>query len=176
MENVYLCLGANLNNPYKTLKKALNLIRKVDGISVKKRSSIYLTSPVSHVPQKDYLNICMLIETILSPVELDKACKNIEHRLGTEPNNDFGPRILGIDILFYGSTKVQKEHLTIPHPNWQKCLFMLIPLYEITSTVIIPGKGAKQLSPIIENFSLLETQKITVYHPTKEVHEPDQTD
>ena len=36
MENVYLCLGANLNNPYKTLKKALNLIRKVDGISVKK--------------------------------------------------------------------------------------------------------------------------------------------
>ena len=171
MPKVYLSLGANLESPFRSLITAITQIKKMQGVTFKKRSAIYLTSPVSKIPQNEYLNLCCLIETNLPPIDLFQALKLLEEKFGKIPPHYQGPRTLGIDILFYENQKLETQEFTLPHPEWQNCLFYLIPLYEISKTIEFPGEAPIEISPLIENFSLTDTQKITIYHHMKEPNE-----
>lgn len=60
-----------------------------------------------------------------------KKVKTIENLLGRTPSYRNGPRVIDIDILFYGS-KVWNdgEKLEIPHPRIAEREFVLRPLCE----------------------------------------------
>jgi 2-amino-4-hydroxy-6-hydroxymethyldihydropteridine diphosphokinase len=61
----------------------------------------------------------------------------------------YAPRTIDIDILFYGNTIIDSEHLKVPHPLIEQRAFVLNPLSEIAPDFVHPG-----LSKTVEDLRL----------------------
>jgi len=134
---VYLSLGSNLGDR----KANLEAVHKAlpPEVVVLKSSSIYETKPWGYLVQPDFLNQVLLTETHLSASDLLTYVKELEVSIGREPNFRFGPRLVDIDIIFYGDQIIQKPDLEIPHPRFKERAFVLAPLAEISPDYIPPG-------------------------------------
>ncbi|WP_298817331.1 2-amino-4-hydroxy-6-hydroxymethyldihydropteridine diphosphokinase [uncultured Roseibium sp.] len=126
-----LGLGSNLGDPQANLEHAVQLLDQTSGLTVVRRSSDYRTPPWGPVPQDDYVNICLVVDTTLSPQDLLKRCLETEAELGRVRDIRWGPRKIDIDVLIYGVEKVEETDLEIPHPRMGDRAFVLIPLSEI---------------------------------------------
>ena len=126
-----LGLGSNIGDTLAHLEKALELLNASDGITVVARSSDYRTPPWGPVPQDDFRNICVLVDTVLSPHALLKRCLSIETELGRVREIRWGPRTIDVDVLIYGLETVNDPDLELPHPRMSERAFVLIPLAEI---------------------------------------------
>jgi 7,8-dihydro-6-hydroxymethylpterin-pyrophosphokinase len=58
--------------------------------------------------------------------------------MGRERSEKWGPRIIDIDILFYGKRVIRDKGLEIPHPDLHKRGFILAPLLEIAPDYVHP--------------------------------------
>lgn len=76
---------------------------------------------------------------MLSPHQLLEYIKGIEEKIGRKPSVRFGPRIVDIDILFYGDRIIKEEDLIIPHPRLKDRAFVLIPLADLAPDLTYPG-------------------------------------
>jgi 2-amino-4-hydroxy-6-hydroxymethyldihydropteridine diphosphokinase len=133
---VYLGLGTNLGDRMNNLTSALKLLgRKV---TIKKISSVYETEPVGYKEQPLFLNAVLLAMTELDPMELLHFIKGIESELGRQPSFRNAPRLIDIDILFYGDLVMETPELIIPHPRIAERAFVLAPLAEIAPEVVHP--------------------------------------
>ncbi|MBN9674057.1 2-amino-4-hydroxy-6-hydroxymethyldihydropteridine diphosphokinase [Roseibium aggregatum] len=126
-----LGLGSNLGDPKRNLDEAVRRLEESNGITVVARSSDYRTPPWGPVPQDDYLNICLVVDTTLSAHDLLKRCLEVELELGRVRDIRWGPRIIDIDLLIHGVAKVEEPDLEVPHPRMAERAFVLIPLAEI---------------------------------------------
>ena len=136
MTTIYLSLGSNIGNRKRNLEKALtelenNKIKKI------KISSFYETEPVGP-KQRNFYNIAGKFETNLSPQELLKTVKQIEEHLGRIKTYRWGPRLIDIDILFYGKQIIKSKNLIIPHKEIVNRAFVLILMKEVASNFIHP--------------------------------------
>jgi len=75
----------------------------------------------------------------LQPLDLLDAIKTIERDLGRVETVRWGPRVIDIDILFYGEASLEDERLTLPHKELLRRAFVLIPLAEIAPDRLISG-------------------------------------
>ena len=132
----YLALGSNLGDRTGNLKSAVE--RLSEKMKIKKVSSVYETEPVYYKEQPLYLNAVLSAITELEPSDLLLFVKSIESDLGRQPNFRNAPRLIDIDILFYGDQIVQMEGLTIPHPRIAERAFVLVPLAEIAPNLVHP--------------------------------------
>lgn len=128
-EIVYLGLGTNLGDRVANLNHALELLSDI--VRILDHSPIYQTQPWGYLDQPDFLNQVVSAKTGLSPHALLLELKQIEADLGREPTIRYGPRIMDIDILFFGSQVVQQDDLIIPHPQLHERAFVLAPLADI---------------------------------------------
>ncbi len=136
-ERIYLSLGTNLGNRELNLETAKeDLLLEV---IILECSPIYQTEPWGYLDQPDFLNQVLAVETSLSPHELLEFIKRIEEKIGRKPSVRFGPRIVDIDILFYGDRIVLEEDLVIPHPRLKDRAFVLIPLADLDPDLTYPG-------------------------------------
>ena len=133
MVQAYLGLGSNIGDRKQQLLKAIDLIGNIKGIKVTKQSSIYETAPIGYTDQPNFLNLCLEIETELSPQQLLKHCLDIEQQLHRVREIRWGPRTLDIDILLYSDDIIETDNLSVPHPRMQERAFVLIPLNDIAS-------------------------------------------
>lgn len=133
MVQAYLGLGSNIGDRKQQLLKAIDLIGNIKGIKVTKQSSIYETAPIGYTDQPNFLNLCLEIETELSPQQLLKQCLDIEQQLHRVREIRWGPRTLDIDILLYSDDIIETDNLSVPHPRMQERAFVLIPLNDIAS-------------------------------------------
>lgn len=131
MNEVYLSLGTNMGEREENLRDAVRLLRKKEGLLLKKISPIYETLPVGYVNQATFLNIALYIHTNLSPFEMLDVCQSIENELGRVRDIRWGPRIIDLDILLYNNENVVTEKLTIPHERMFERAFVLVPLMDI---------------------------------------------
>lgn len=104
-------------------------------------SSLWETAPVGDIPQGDYLNAVVVMDTLLGPRPLLDACLAIERDAGRERRERWGPRTLDLDLLLYGDAVVDAPGLTIPHPRMAERRFVLAPLAEVLPDAVIPGHG-----------------------------------
>jgi len=143
MPTAYIALGANIDSPAgppeSTLAAAAERLTTLGRIAA--RSSLYSTAPVGLADQPRFLNAVLALETTLSALELLDRLLRIEREFGRDraasvPN---GPRTLDLDILLYGSEMIQQPGLAIPHPRLAERAFVLVPLAEIASNLVVPG-------------------------------------
>ncbi|WP_186399925.1 2-amino-4-hydroxy-6-hydroxymethyldihydropteridine diphosphokinase [Stappia sp. P2PMeth1] len=140
-----LGLGSNIGDTLGHLEAALAALAATPGIVVVARSSDYRTPPWGPVPQDDYRNACVVIETRLSPRALLDRCLEIERGLGRVRDVRWGPRVIDIDVLIYGDTRIEEDGLTIPHPRMGERAFVLVPLAEIWPDAPLgDGRTARQ--------------------------------
>ena len=133
---IYLALGSNLGDRMGNLASAVE--RLSEKITIKKVSSVYETEPVYYKEQPLYLNAVLSAITELEPSDLLLFVKSIESDLGRQPSFRNAPRLIDVDILFYGDQVVQTEKLTIPHPGIAERAFVLVPLAEIAPELVHP--------------------------------------
>jgi 2-amino-4-hydroxy-6-hydroxymethyldihydropteridine diphosphokinase len=121
-------------------------------ITIKKISSVYETEPVYYKEQLLYLNAVLSALTELDPFELLRFVKGIESDLGRQPSFRNAPRLIDIDILFYGDQAIETSELTIPHPRIAERAFVLAPLAEIAPRLVHPmlQKRVSELLAVVE--------------------------
>jgi 2-amino-4-hydroxy-6-hydroxymethyldihydropteridine diphosphokinase len=154
----FLSIGSNIGNSKAIVKKCIFEISKSENLELIKASKLYLTKPqidsnLPDIDQNHFVNACCGIKTPLNPEKLLFKLEKIEKRLGklSKPKNF--PRVIDIDIIFYGNKIISKNNLQIPHPLWQKRLFVLIPLSEILEEIEIENSKINILDFIKNNFS-----------------------
>jgi 2-amino-4-hydroxy-6-hydroxymethyldihydropteridine diphosphokinase len=132
MALAYIAAGSNLGDRHKHLADAEAFLRKTNGISFIRNSKIYETVPVGGpAGQGDYLNAVWEIKTELTPEGLLKELLGIEKKMGRVRKERNGPRVIDLDILFYGDEVVSAPGLTLPHPRLQDRSFVLKPLMDL---------------------------------------------
>lgn len=144
---VYLALGSNIS-PQKNIKLALKELAKIGQII--KVSKLIKTKPEGYLKQADFLNGAIKFSTALTPENLLKELKNIEHLLKRNTPFRNGPRTIDLDIIFYGNLVLDTRKLSIPHKRADKRLFVLKPLAEIAPCKVHPLLK-KQVKTLLKN-------------------------
>ncbi|MEG2984170.1 MAG: 2-amino-4-hydroxy-6-hydroxymethyldihydropteridine diphosphokinase [Peptostreptococcaceae bacterium] len=137
MNKVYIGLGTNIGNRLNYLKEALEKIDSYEDIKINKKSKLYETKAWGYTEQADFLNMCIEIETCLTPMELLNKCQRVESDLNRERKIRWGPRTIDVDILFFNDIILQEENLEIPHPRIKERAFVLIPLIDLNDDLKI---------------------------------------
>jgi 2-amino-4-hydroxy-6-hydroxymethyldihydropteridine diphosphokinase len=134
----YIALGSNLGNKFESCRRAIAAVRASEKTRILRCSSFYRTEPVGKKDQDWFLNGVMAVETLLRPRELLDFLLAVEEGLGRERRERWGPRVIDLDILFYGGEVIQETGLKIPHPRLQDRRFVLVPLHEIAPDLVHP--------------------------------------
>ena len=133
---VYLGLGSNLGDREANLAYALRLLAK--SVDVERISSLYQTAPWGYEAQPNFLNCACGGWTSLRPQALLTAVKDVERGMGRGPTFLNGPRLIDVDILFYGQEIVSEPGLEIPHPRLAERAFVVVPLAEVAAEHLHP--------------------------------------
>ncbi|RKX60521.1 MAG: 2-amino-4-hydroxy-6-hydroxymethyldihydropteridine diphosphokinase [Thermodesulfobacteriota bacterium] len=169
LKKVFLSLGSNLGNKEKYLKRALFYLEKIP-FKIKKVSSIYRSAPWGFSSSKEFLNLCVLGETSLSPLSLLFEIKKIEALLGRKiyiQRKEYKDRKIDIDIILYENLIFQTDILSIPHPLFHLRAFVMKPALEIAPSWIHP-KFNLTLNELYEKFKhVLNLQEIHKYTTLK---------
>jgi len=135
---VFIGIGANIGPVRENFAKALKSIEKrARVVSV---SSLYESNPVGPQDQPKFTNAVIKVETELAPFELLDRLKEIEREIGRKKTKRWGPRVIDLDIIFYGDLVINTDSLVIPHPRAHERRFVLEPLLEIEPTAWHPAK------------------------------------
>lgn len=152
-----LGLGSNLGDRLASLRAAKEALAPY--VEIVKVSPVYETSLAFQSDQPLFLNAALRGVTTLEPKALLYTLKDIEIDIGRRPTFRFGPRIIDLDILFYGNEQVRLPDLTIPHPLMLERVFVLKPLADVASEWIHPGEG-KSVADLLAALPDIETAKI----------------
>lgn len=156
----FVALGANLGNPERQIEAALAELATLPQTRLLQRSSAYLSRPVGHVEQPDYVNAVARLSTGLSPWQLLTALLGVEQRHGRVRTFRNAPRTLDLDILVYDGLIMDEPGLHLPHPRLHERAFVLAPFAEIAPDTEIPGRGR-----ILELLAKVDTRGITQLPP-----------
>jgi 2-amino-4-hydroxy-6-hydroxymethyldihydropteridine diphosphokinase len=128
-KNIFLSLGSNIGGRAGNLSGALSFLQS-NGVFIERLSSLYETAPIGP-HQRNFYNLCLKARSNLTAENLLILIKDIENAMGRKKTKHWGARIIDIDILFFGQETFDGSHLTIPHKEIKKRLFVLAPLNEI---------------------------------------------
>ena len=141
-----------MGDKQKYIDDAVKTVALDEKCRVKRVSDFIVTEPVSDIPQDDYLNGCMEIETLYDPFELLVFLNKTEAEADRVRKEKWGPRTLDLDIIFYNNEVIQTEKLTVPHPLMQDRMFVLEPLAQIAPHKVHPvlGKTVTELKSLVK--------------------------
>jgi 2-amino-4-hydroxy-6-hydroxymethyldihydropteridine diphosphokinase len=129
LKTVYLSLGSNVGDRAANLRTALTRLETLGKIVAV--SSFYETEPVELTAQPWFLNCTAILQTHKMPKQLMKSILDLEQDMGRRRLQKKGPRNIDIDILLFGTSIIETQGLTIPHPALHERRFVLEPLAEI---------------------------------------------
>jgi dihydroneopterin aldolase/2-amino-4-hydroxy-6-hydroxymethyldihydropteridine diphosphokinase len=134
----WLCLGSNQDKPKEQLERAVEFLNNKCYVKIVRKGNVHITKPFGHTDQPDFANQLLEINTVLSAEELLAFIKTTEVELGRKPTFRWGPRLIDIDIVFYGDETINREDLTIPHPGVKDRHYLLQLLNEAIPDYVHP--------------------------------------
>src|SRR5665647_452873 len=145
LAQAYLALGGNVGNSRAILDRAVTLLCDGKDVRLTARSADYLTPPWGFKYQAPFVNLCIAVETTLSPRDLLARAQGVELQLGRDRAHEkrWGPRTADIDIIAYDDLAVHELGLTVPHPRLFERAFVLLPLAEIAPDRVIAGRNVR---------------------------------
>ena len=156
----YLGLGSNLNNPERQIRRAIDSLRKLPSSNVVKVARFYRSKAFGRKAQPDYCNTVIAMNTALRPDQLLWYCQKVERQQGRIRKEHWGARTLDIDVLLFGSQKINSFKLKLPHPRLHQRDFVMVPLLEIASIPIkIDGADLSTLITSNQCCSTLKTYR-----------------
>lgn len=144
-DNVYLSLGSNIDDKRKNLNCAINQLNLLPAIQIKKTSHFYISEPLYMKNQPDFINCTLMVSTNLEPVDFLRECLHVEEKLGRIRKQKYEPRLIDIDLIFFGEKVVNDPLLQIPHPKYSERKFVLLPMIEISPEFQCPVSGLTML-------------------------------
>jgi 2-amino-4-hydroxy-6-hydroxymethyldihydropteridine diphosphokinase len=146
---VFISLGSNLA-PEQNLPRAVKMLRqnyhlRIDGIS-----RVYETAPISAsgdvAPnQPPFLNAAVLVQSdgYYGALHLKfHVLRFIELCLGRARSVDkFAPRVIDLDMAFYGDQVIDNEHLHVPDPGIVSYAHLALPLADLAPDFVHPVTG-----------------------------------
>jgi len=145
MTLAYIGLGSNLGNREANLNSAIDMLsQKACMVAL---SSLFLTEPEMYKDQPDFLNSVACVDTNFTALELLKTLNGIEAQMGRERTYAGAPRIIDLDLLFFGKDIISQPGLDVPHPRLHLRAFVLAPMAEIAPDFIHPAlhKSVREL-------------------------------
>jgi len=159
-EEVFIGLGSNIGDSSTIVEQAMIALGNISHCSLRASSSLYRSEAIGDIPQDDYINAVVLLDTSLEPIELLLEMQAIKYAYyrRREQEERWAPRTLDLDIILFGDRSIDDSHLVIPHPQFAQRLFVLEPMFEIDGDRFIPGYGS--LSYLIDNAPAISLEKL----------------
>jgi len=140
--SVFVGLGSNLDNPVRQIRAALSNLAQIRNTSLEKCSSLFKGPAMGgEKNQADYINAVAMMTTTLSPLDLLGALQENETLQGRIHGERWGPRIIDLDLLIYGTRTIDEKNLSVPHVGVAERAFVLVPLSELNSELVVPNLG-----------------------------------
>ena len=153
----YIAIGANLGQAQRSVQQAMQALGQLPLTQLLKCSSLYRTAPMASDPSQptsaigpDYINAVAAIATGLTAPDLLQHLQALELAAGRERPYPDAPRTLDLDILLYGSARMDSAQLVIPHPRMAQRAFVLVPLAEIAPALVSAAQLAAVAHQAIE--------------------------
>ena len=115
---IVLSLGSNLGHRLHNLQRAYSLIEKF--FEIKIASHVIETEALLLPGSPDawnmpFLNMLIAGHSDLEPLELLEKLQMVERIMGRGDHEQWSPRIIDLDIIYYHDRKMNTERLTLPH-------------------------------------------------------------
>lgn len=137
--SLFIATGTNLGERKSHLIEAKNrLSEKLIFIA---ESRIYESPAVDYLNQPDFYN--QVLEFKLpdaDPESIMDFLLETELAMGRNRTIPKGPRIIDLDILFWGDLTIQSKKLTLPHPRLFERSFVVLPLAELPGFKMLQKK------------------------------------
>lgn len=163
----YVALGSNLGNSLAYLDNGISSLSSNAKVSEMKVSNFYKSKPHGPQDQPDYYNCVVGFYAELKPEELLDLLQSIEHKNEREREGvvRWGARTLDLDLLFYGTEKIDTKRLSVPHPRICERAFVLLPMRDLLVNSIVDLKLENQNTindciKLLSEASLSDIQKI----------------
>jgi len=138
-----IALGSNLGDSRGIILDALARLQDFSDEPILK-SSLWQTTPVDCPPDSaKFVNAVagMVPRMDETPESLFKKLQALEKEFGRTPKKILNePRSLDLDLIAFGNATCHTPQLILPHPRAHLRRFVLEPLREIASDIILPGQ------------------------------------
>lgn len=138
---IFIGLGSNMDSPHAQIGLAADKLRRMlseGGFAV---ARIMRSPPLGGPPQDDYLNTVCRLMSSRPPLEVLDVLLGIEDSQGRKRGVKWGPRTIDLDLLLFGTLRMDTPRLTLPHPGMTGREFVLRPILELAPGLIEPGTG-----------------------------------
>lgn len=140
---IVLGIGTNVGERLAHLRRALALLKAHPKIEVCAVSPVYESQ--AQLPDSapaswnhPFFNAALTIKTDLSPFSLLNELQHIEQVMGRKKYGTWSPRNIDIDILLWGTLKLDTPALVIPHKSLFERPFALWPAMDLFSDWAYP--------------------------------------
>ncbi len=143
MPRAGIALGSNLGDRLANLEAARDCLREIATPGEPfLQASIYQTEPLLCPPgSPHFYNSVVEIAFDGDAFELLGLTQAIEKKLGRAASPERNaPRIIDVDLLYFGDEIIDTEALVLPHPRIAERRFVLQPLAEIRPELVLPGQ------------------------------------
>lgn len=161
----YIGLGANLDDPERSIADAVEALDAIPGVAVRGVSRLYATAPWGVTDQPEFRNAAVAVDVQGDPRDAETGAmallgslKSLERQGGRRPRERWGPREIDLDLLVYGRHRIDVERspsarsadaeidagkaakrLEVPHRDLGERLFVLAPLADLAPRLVPPG-------------------------------------
>jgi 2-amino-4-hydroxy-6-hydroxymethyldihydropteridine diphosphokinase len=139
-----IALGSNVGEPRQNVLRAMGRLERISKKPLLK-SSLWQTAPVDCPPgSPPFVNavVGLAPQAGETPESLLAKLQAIEKEFGRQPKKiQNEPRPLDLDLIAFENQTRATPDLTLPHPRAHQRRFVLQPLNEIASGLVLPGQS-----------------------------------
>lgn len=136
---VVLALGSNVGDRRRYLERGVRFL--AERIHLTGISRVVDSEPWGPVAQPRFLNLVLRGETGLEPMDLLEVLQAAERDAGRTRVVHMGPRTLDVDLILYGSQRIHRPGLTVPHPHWRERPFVAALVSDVAGDLTDPESG-----------------------------------
>ena len=140
----FISLGSNLGASTEIVRQAIKRLEPFSAHPLAV-SSFWESEPVDCPPgSPQFVNamVAIIVREGETPLSLLKKLQRLEKEFGRQPKKVLNePRSLDLDLIAFGNLSCSNSRLVVPHPRAHQRRFVLQPLSELASNLILPGQN-----------------------------------